>query len=88
MVEIRYRGFLTLICRQFDTRERAVQWLRQIGRADLIDYIKDIEMCIYCEEEFYPIMDNLIEAGAVCFECLHGLADDYYAFSLGDTPND
>lgn len=31
MVVIRYRGFLQKVVREFHTRERAIQWLRQVG---------------------------------------------------------
>lgn len=31
MVTIRYRGFLQRVVREFPTRERAIQWLRQVG---------------------------------------------------------
>ena len=83
MVEIRYRGFLASICRQFDTRKQAVQWLRQIGRADLIDYIEEVEICEHCDQK----ATNFIWNGAFCDSCLEGLAEDYYAFSKRDGPN-
>ena len=31
MVTIRYPGFLQQVVREFPTRERAIQWLRQAG---------------------------------------------------------
>ena len=39
---VRYRGFLQDVTRTFPTHERAEQWLRQIGRADLIPSIKEV----------------------------------------------
>ena len=38
--EIRYNGFLQEVHRTFPTYQRAVQWLRQIGRKDLIRNIR------------------------------------------------
>ena len=38
-IRIQYRGFLQWIAREFDTREDAERWCRQIGRADLIPRI-------------------------------------------------
>ena len=40
MFKIEYKGFLQEIKREFGTREKAEQWLRQIGKPELI---KDIE---------------------------------------------
>jgi len=39
---IRFRGFLQVIERAFDTRERAEQWCWQIGRKDLIEGIQAV----------------------------------------------
>ena len=41
--EIRYHGVLQEIHRVFPTYERAIQWLRQIGRKDLIRQIRAVE---------------------------------------------
>ncbi len=43
---ISYSGFLEQVKREFDTRERAEQWCRQIGRKDLIPSI--LERCPIC----------------------------------------
>ena len=39
MYYICYKGFLQTIYRQFKTYDRAVQWLRQIGKPELIPHI-------------------------------------------------
>jgi len=42
MYIIKYRGFLQTVTRVFKTRERAEQWLKQIGRSDLINKIERV----------------------------------------------
>jgi hypothetical protein len=43
---VQYRGFLQTVVRTFSTRERAEQWCRQIGRADLV-------RCDDCRSQHY-----------------------------------
>ena len=40
--EITYNGFLQTVTRSFPSRERGEQWLRQIGRKDLIPQLKQV----------------------------------------------
>ena len=40
---ITYPGFLQTVTRVFDTHARAIQWLRQIGRAEQIRNIQIIK---------------------------------------------
>lgn len=40
MYQITYKGFLGIYTRVFDTKKGCVQWLRQIGKPELISRIK------------------------------------------------
>ncbi len=41
MFTVSYSAFLQRVTREFDTRERAEQWCRQIGKSHLIPYIRE-----------------------------------------------
>ncbi len=40
--------------------------------------------CEHCDQK----ATNFIWDGSFCDDCLEGLAEDYYAFSPGDSPNE
>ncbi len=49
MYSITYRGFLQTVHREFNTYEEATQWLRQIGRPELICDIVKRRFLVYWE---------------------------------------